>query len=286
MPEAKINIIKTLVLLFTTFITISLISCDSGGKMPEKTTHPPSIKDIPDSAWKKLSKKRIYFGHQSVGFNIIDGIKDVMRENPQIKLNIVENSDPSEFNIPLFAHSRVGKNTDPKSKIDAFVSFMEKGIGGKADIASFKFCYVDVTARTDIDKIFDDYKNTMSRLKESYPRTKFIHMTVPLTVTKTSFKTWIKVIIKKKDIWEYDDNIKRNKFNDLLRNEFEGKELIFDLAKVESTHPDGRMETFTKDGRTYYSLAPDYTDDGGHLNKKGRKTVAEQLLILLTKLCE
>jgi hypothetical protein len=286
MPEAKMNIIKTLVLLFTTFITISLISCDSGGKMPEKTTHSPSIKDIPGSAWKELSEKKVYFGHQSVGFNIIDGIKDVMRENPKIKLNIVETSDSSEFNTPLFAHSRVGKNTDPKSKIDAFASFVEKGIGGKADIAFFKFCYVDVTARTDIDKVFDDYKTIMSRLKESYPRTKFIHMAVPLTVTKTSFKTWIKVTIKKKDIWEYDDNIKRNRFNELLRKEYNGKEPVFDLAKVESTHPDGRMETFTKDGANYYSLVPNYTDDGGHLNEKGREIVAEQLLILLAGLCE
>ena len=153
--------------------------------MPEKTTHPPSIKDIPDSAWKKLSEKKVYFGHQSVGFNIIDGIKDVMKENPQIKLHIVETADPADFKTGIFAHSRVGKNMDPKSKIDAFANFVEKGIGDTANIAFFKFCYVDVTARTDIDKVFDDYKTTMSLLKESYTRTKFIHMAVPLTVTKT-----------------------------------------------------------------------------------------------------
>ena len=62
--------IKLLLIIF--FLAIFLTTCN-GGKMPEKTTHSPSIKDIPDSAWKKLSKKRIYFGHQSVGFNIIDG---------------------------------------------------------------------------------------------------------------------------------------------------------------------------------------------------------------------
>ena len=252
--------------------------------MPEKTTHSPSIKDIQDSTWKKLSEKKIYFGHQSVGFNIIDGIKDVMRENPQIKLNIVETSDPSEFNTRLFAHSRVGKNTDPKSKIDAFANTMETGMGEKADIAFFKFCYVDVTARTDVEKLFADYKNTISRLRESYPGTMLIHVTVPLTVTKTTFKTWIKKIIRKKDIWEYDDNIKRNEFNDLLRNEFEDKEPIFDLSKIESTFPDGTRSSFTKDGKTYYSLISEYTNDGGHLNDKGRKIVAEQLLIFLARL--
>lgn len=275
--------IKSLLIIF--FLAIFLTTCN-GGKMPEKTTHSPSIKDIQDSAWKKLSEKKIYFGHQSVGFNIIDGIKDVMRENPQIKLNIVETSDPSEFNIPLFAHSRVGKNMDPKSKIDAFASFVEKGIGGKADVAFFKFCYVDVTARTDVDQVFHNYKNTMSRLKESYPGTKFIHMTVPLTLTKTTIKTRIKKWIGKKAIWEYDDNIARNKFNELLRKEYNGKEPVFDLAKIESTFPDGTRSSFTKDGRTYYSLVSDYTHDGGHLNEKGRKIVAEQLLILLAGLCE
>ena len=271
-------------LLIIFLLSTVLIGCN-GEKMPEKPTHLPLIKDIQGSAWKKLSKKRIYFGHQSVGFNIIDGIKYVMKENPQIKLNIVETNDPSEFNTPLFAHSRVGKNMDPRSKIDAFANFMEKGIGDNANIAFFKFCYVDVTARTVIDKVFDDYKNTMSRLKESYPRTKFIHMSVPLTVRQTGIKAWIKKLIGR-PISGYYDNIKRNQFNELLRKEYNGKEPVFDLAMIESTFPDGSRSSFTKEGRSYYSLVSDYTDDGGHLNDKGRKIIAEQLLILLSNLCE
>lgn len=271
-------------LLIIFLLSTLLIGCN-GEKMPEKTTHSPSIKDISDSACKKLSKKRIYFGHQSVGFNIIDGIKDVMKENPQIKLNIVETSDPSEFNIPLFAHSRVGKNTDPKSKIDAFANFVEKGIGDNANIAFFKFCYVDVNAKTDVEKVFADYQNTISRLKERYPGTEFIYITVPFTARQTGIKAWIKKLIGR-PIGGYDDNIKRNEFNDLLRNEFKGKEPVFDLAMIESTFPDGARSSFTKEGRTYYSLVPDYTHDGGHLNELGRKIAAEQLLILLADLCE
>ena len=254
--------------------------------MQEKKNSFPSIKDVPASLWKKLAQKKVYFGHQSVGLNIMDGVKDLMKENPQIKLNIVETSDPSEFNTPLFAHSRVGKNIDPKSKIDAFANFMENGIGNMADIAFFKFCYVDVTARTDVERVFADYRNTISHLRESYPGTMLIHVTAPLTVTKTTFKTWIKKIIRKKDIWEYDDNIKRNQFNELLKKEYNGKEPIFDLSKIESGFADGSHSSFTKDGRTYYSLISDYTHDGGHLNEKGRKIVAEQLLILLANLSE
>ena len=274
------------------FIILFLFFACNGGKMPEKTTHSPSIKDIQESTWKKLSEKRIYFGHQSVGFNIIDGIKDVMAEHPEIKLNIVETSDPSEFNIPLFAHSRVGKNMDPKSKIDAFANFMENGIGNMADIAFFKFCFVDVTAGTNIDKVFDDYKTTMSRLKGIYPETRFIHTTVPITYKPTGIKGWRrkgKNLIKKiigRTVFDYQDNINRNVFNEKLRKEYDGKAPIFDLAEVESTFPNGIRSSFTKDGRTYYSLVPDYTHDGGHLNEKGRRIVAEQLLILLAGLCK
>ena len=166
--------------------------------MPEKTTHSPSIKDIQESTWKKLSKKKIYFGHQSVGFNIIEGLKDIMTENPQIRLNIIKTSSPSEFNTPVFAHSRVGKNRDPMTKIDAFANFMTKGIGKRADIAFFKFCYVDFGAnrKTDIKDVFSYYKKSMSMLKDIYPNKTLLHFTVPLrfrihvSKNRLNYTTW------------------------------------------------------------------------------------------------
>jgi|LGVE01.1.fsa_nt_gb hypothetical protein len=252
--------------------------------MPENRVSFTALKDVPESTWTNLSKKKVFFGHQSVGFNIVDGLKDVMKENPNIRLNIIETSNPEDFNSPLFAHARAGKNTDPESKINAFADLMKNGIGDKADIAFFKFCYVDIRSKTDVQKVFYDYKSTMSLLKKAYPGTTFVHVTVPLTLTKTSLKTWIKRIIGKKEVWEYDDNIKRNQFNDLLRKEYDGKEPVYDLAKMESTFADGKQSSFTKDGKTYHSLVPDYTHDGGHLNETGRKIAAEQLIILMAGL--
>ena len=92
--------------------------------MDEQKTHLSTIEDVPASAWEKLAQKKIFFGHHSVGFNIIEGLKDIMTENPQIRLNIIKTSSPSEFNTPVFAHSRVDKNRDPRTKIDAFANFM------------------------------------------------------------------------------------------------------------------------------------------------------------------
>ena len=258
--------------------------------MSEEVVKFPSIKDVPASAWEKLSQKKIYFGHQSVGFNIIDGIKDLMKENPQIKLNIVETADHTDFNVGLFAHSKVGKNTNPESKIDAFANFMDKGIGKKADIAFFKFCYVDVRTGTEVRNVLSDYKNIMSKLMKAYPDTKLVHVTVPLTSKPTGLKGLIrstKNAIKKiigRPFFDYHDNIIRKKFNEMLIQEYDGKALIFDIAKIESTFPDGARCSFTKNGKTYYSMVPEYTYDSGHLNETGRKKAAEQLLILLAKL--
>jgi len=159
---------------------------------------------------------------------------------------------------------------------------MEKGIGNKADMAFFKFCYVDANAGTDVKKIFEEYKNRFFSLKKNYPETKFIHVTMPLTSVQTGPRAWIKKLIGK-PIRGMEDNIKRNHFNSFLKNEYLDKDPLFDLAKIESTFPDGRRSFFTRDSVTYYTLVQDYTHDGGHLHETGRKTTAEQLLIFLAK---
>jgi hypothetical protein len=266
-------------LLIITFFMIA--ACSGGGEMEKKKATYNSLKDIPDTAWETLSKKKIYFGHQSVGYNIIDGIKDLMKEYPKIKLNIVETNDPKDFNAGVLAHSRVGKNTDPASKTAEFSKFLEQGIGNQADAAALKFCYVDVTDKTDVQKVFDDYVKTTDALKAKYPDLKLIHFTVPLTAVKTSWKTWIKKVMGKKDIWEYTGNVKKNQYNDLLIAKFKGKEPVVDIATVESTKPDGSRNTYEYEGKTYYSMVPEYSDDGGHLNEVGRKLVAAEFLITL-----
>lgn len=269
---------------FLTLTVLTLVVGCNGGKMPEKQVTFTALKDVPESTWKTLSKKKMFFDHRSVGNNIMAGVADVMQQDPQIKLNIVETSDLAAFDSPLFAHAKNGENNNPQSKIKAFASTMDNGIGNKANIAFFKFCFVDIMADTPIQTVFTDYENTMSQLKIKYPKTMFVHVTVPLTVTRTTIKTWIKKLIWKKEIWELDHNVRKNEFNDLLQSEYAGKEPVFDLASIQSTFPDGRRSTFKRNGRSYYSLVPDYTHDGGHLDEFGRKKVAEQLLILLANL--
>lgn len=270
-------------LLVTFFISILITSCN-GGEMAEKTTEFPSIKDIPTSSWEKLAQKKIYFGHQSVGNNIIEGIKELMNKYPEIKLNIVRTTDPVDFKGGIFTHSSIGKNDAPKSKIDSFEDLMKKKIDGKVDIVFFKFCFADIIGTTDVNDVFKSYRNTLSELKKLYPKTTFLHVTVPLVTTNKSIKARFKRMLGKKDIWFYDGNIKRNELNRLILDEYSGREPVFDLAEVESTYPNGRREIFKEGSNIYYAMVPEFTEDAGHLNEEGRKRAAEQLLILLANL--
>jgi hypothetical protein len=252
--------------------------------MDHAKTAMPSIQAVTESAWQKLAATRIYFGHQSVGYNILDGVGDLMRETTGLRLRIVEIANPSEITGPMLAHSKLGRNTDPQSKVDAFAEMMAKGAGTGTDIAFVKFCYVDVNAQTDVARVFAAYKNSMVRIETAYPHVRFVHFTPPLTVPKTTLKTRIKAMMGKSDIWEYNDDIKRNEFNALLRRQYGSTGRLFDMAAVESTYPDGRPCTFRVAGRTYESLVPEYTTDGGHLNERGRRAVAAQLLVFLAGL--
>jgi lysophospholipase L1-like esterase len=262
-------------------IFMATVSC-SGGQMEQPKTTYSNLKDVPDAAWEKLSGESFYFGHQSVGYNILDGVRDIMKEYPQIKLNIVESSDPGSIAPGTLAHSRVGKNTQPETKIDDFNKYLDAGIGNKVDAAALKFCYVDFMANAEPETTFNEYVNEIEKIHKSYPDLTIIHFTSPLTTLQTGLKAWIKKILGRAT--GARENINRHAYNELLRAKYKGKAPLLDIAEIESTFPDGSRSTFDADGQTYFSMVPEYTTDGGHLNEAGRKKVAEQFLLLLANL--
>ncbi|MCK4787619.1 MAG: hypothetical protein KAV87_27935 [Desulfobacteraceae bacterium] len=245
-----------------------------------------TIKDVQASAWAELKEKKIYFGHQSVGNNIIDGLKEWGRQKPEVKLRIIRLQDSYKIDSPGLYQASIGKNNYPRSKIDAFVAAMRQGIGNSADVAFFKFCFVDINSGTNVYELFDYYVEKMALLKQEYPKMTFVHFTVPLLKrNKISFKGYIKKLLGKSDgFFDDSNNIRRSEFNRLIREKYHGEERVFDLAGIESTYPDGRRCSFSKNGKIYYSLVPDYTNDGGHLNELGQKRVAEQILVFLAGL--
>ena len=227
---------------------------------------------------KIIEKARIFFGHQSVGYNIIEGMRELSDE-AESKLNIIEINRKTLLPSYYFAHAQIGQNTKPITKCDAFFKFLKWNFTDSLQVALLKFCYVDINSSSDIQSIFEYYKNTISEITKQHPHITLIHVTVPLCSIQSGWKASIKKILGKQ-LGGIGDNIKRNQFNNLLRNNYK-HEPIFDLAKVESTYPDGSRETFKIDEKNYYALAPDYTTDGGHLNSLGRKLAAKELIHVL-----
>ncbi|MDW7774278.1 MAG: hypothetical protein SCH71_15440 [Desulfobulbaceae bacterium] len=244
---------------------------------------------VPQEKWDALSGQRIFFGHQSVGYNIITGIEGILQERHNIKLDILNTSKVKEVNQPGLAHEWIGRNTDPVSKLEAFAALLHDKFGKETDIAMMKFCYVDITSDTDIDTLFIRYKTTLAELRKEFPETIFVHVTVPLTTkpqgidgVKAAGKNMIKKIMGK-PVFDYKDNIKRNLFNNKMKAEYEGREPLFDLAGLEAGYMPDRPSSFARDNTTYLTLAAEYTNDGGHLNEAGARKIGEQFLFFLAQ---
>jgi hypothetical protein len=250
----------------------------STANMTATTTTPVTVEGL-----RALSGKKIFFGHQSVGYNIIAGAGDVLKRHPEVRLNIVESADPGVFSGPVLAHAAVGRNSEPESKIREFAERMRGGLGDRVDIATFKFCYIDFNKDSDAARLFGIYNATMADLVKAYPKTRFVHVTVPLKATARGWKANIKNLLGRPDPWILD-NLRRDEFNELMRKEYAGRQPFFDLAAVEATRADGAISCDKSDGKMVPSLVNEYTFDSGHLNERGRKFVAERFLATLSSL--
>lgn len=263
----------------TLVLLLVLISAACGQPDPGATSSTLDTKDI-----QMLTQTTIFFGHQSVGGNIIQGIEELLIEPAYVNahLTIRNVSDPAAMATPALLHTTVGENYNPVSKIQAFDQLIRNGLGNQVDVAFFKFCYVDFDQNTDVQQLFETYKQTMADLARSYPETQFVHVTVPLMAQGKGVKFFVKNLMGRED--PATANLQRHRFNELLRQAYAGKEPMFDLAQFEATYAGDKTCTMTIQNQTVPCLYAGYTDDGGHLNEPGRKFVAEHLLLFLTTL--
>lgn len=264
------------------FVAQILSACQKGD-VPMSPMPTQKTDDVNESQLSRVRSMRIFFGHQSVGKNIVDGLQALATENAKYRLNIVESDTPEKIKGPVFSHFRVGSNMAPVSKIESFRDNVS--ISGKSvNVALFKFCYVDVGPDTDVVKLFHEYKKTLADLERQFPNITFIHVTIPVKALDGGVKGVVKKVLGKST--GEAANISRTSYNDLLRKEYLGKAPIFDLAAVESTTPDGSRIQGEKNGARYEALYPLYTDDGEHLNRDGGKRAAMALLNTLADAAE
>lgn len=217
-----------------------------------------------------IRQSRVLFLHQSVGFNIIDGIKRLDVEHGGNRLRVVSGPD-TRVSGPAVFEMVGGENTVPKSKIDAFAAVIREKPQLRPDLAFMKLCYVDFNAATPVGDVFAHYRTTLETLKRDYPGIKFAHVTVPLTVRPSPLKRRLSAFLGKQG-WSDIENAKRAEFNQLLLQHF-AADPIFDLATAEATAPDGSKSTFDHAGKSIQALYEGYTEDGGHLNTQGQTAI-------------
>jgi hypothetical protein len=275
----------TRALLVVFFVTCSACGNSSSDHTTVASTDIPfqESRELPSELiadLQTLAAGRAYFGHHSVGRNIIEGLERIAERANVDTLRVLQVKAGSPLPATFFAHSGVGQNKDPKSKVEDFLKRIRGYRKDTLDIAFMKFCYVDFDPYTDVDELFAYYRSSMDSLSEKRRDIRFLHATVPLKVHDLSFKDRVQKLLGR-TVWDEDANIKRFEFNERLRATYSTEQII-DIAAWESTGPEGTT-TFRKHGRKFPALNPAFTTDGGHLNEAGSEAVAIAMIRVLAK---
>lgn len=240
-----------------------------------ESVNPPSAAVLTLAA-----RTSVFFGHQSVGGNVIDGIGTVYSLRNVPAPTVVETTTPPSIGSrATFAHALIGVNGDPEAKMRDFSSALAGPLGDSVQVALLKLCYVDITAAVDVDALFAQYRSTMASLERDHPDIRFLYATVPLT-TDGGVRSTLKALLGRDDQVRAD-NVARERFNRLVRDEYAGTARLWDVAAVESTAPDGSRVTGMYAGEPYFGLLPGYAADPGHLNESGSAAAASALLPLI-----
>lgn len=267
---------RALAMALLSAVSVGACGDEMNGSMVN--TAEPMLDQITSRQWERLAEERIFFGHQSVGENLMAGVQEILAERPEIRLRVIETAEPSEMQGPGFYHAPVGRNGEPASKLTAFDGVVNSSIG-ESGTALLKYCYVDVDLNTDPNVLFEDYRRSMASLKARHPRLTVMHLTLPLQADAGTLRHVAAVVRGLPTGRQL--NLIRYRYNELVRQTYGGKEPIFDLARFESIRPDGGM-ALVRHGRSRVPvLASAWTYDGGHLNEAGRRELAAAFLATL-----
>lgn len=220
------------------------------------------------AALERAADLRIFFGHMSVGNNIISGMRQVYDAHGVTQPSFRETGIgevPTLGEGGAFVHTLIGENRHPYRKLENFAAMLRSGLAGQVDVALIKFCYIDIRWDTDVDRLFETYRDTMAELEAEFPDVRFIHVTAPLTTGPYGIKDHIKMLVGR------NDNAARERYNEMMRAEY-GPEQLLDVAALEARAPDGTVKP---------ELYAGYSNDGAHLNGTGSALAALEFVRML-----
>lgn len=204
---------------------------------------------------------RVFFGHQSVGQDVLDGVRRIAARGGS---------------VPSVQDALIGENERPLLKIEDFDARLRGGLAEQVDVAMMKLCYIDITVQTDVAALFEAYRTTLAALERDFPRVSFVHVTVPLTAEPGALSR-LRSRLTGSQRYGPAENVSRERLNALVRDAYADAHL-FDLAAVESTRPDGSRVTGRHGGADYFALYDGYAADLGHLNPTGAEVAASAWL--------
>src|SRR3982751_6306266 len=166
---------------------------------------------------QRVAGLRVVFAHQSVGNNILDGVRTIAaRENVPLR---IEETRSDNSGAPGIVHFRVGENGKPESKIDDFRKTLGAKPFGNVDVALMKFCFVDFDSDTDPKKLAADYESLIDTLQREQPATRFVAVSAPLETLQTGLKAWLKRALGREP-GGYASNARRYAFNEEIRTHY------------------------------------------------------------------
>ena len=130
----------------------------------------PNVATVAISAEElaQAAEVRLFFGHMSVGENILSGISALYAAKgltqPRVVQFPVEGPLSQVLASGAVAHAQIGQNGDPLGKLRNFDALLRSGLADQVDVAVLKFCYVDFTKSTDVDQLFREYRKTLDAL--------------------------------------------------------------------------------------------------------------------------
>lgn len=244
-------------------LLLVLLGCSSEPESPDPR-FPGATLSASEQA--TLETATIFFGHQSVGRNLLEGMAEILPG-----LRVVHGVDGPLAGGPMLLESSLGRNGDPRSKDRAFLDVADHLRSGT--VALYKYCYADMGADTDPDSLHAGYARTLARAADRGLRV--VAVTMPLTTAGPPWKYWLERLLGRTTDREL--NARRDRFNRLLRESSHPWPLV-DLARFESTAPDGTRSVVSFRGGAVPVLSSEFTADGSHLDARGRRVVAARFL--------
>ncbi len=221
---------------------------------------------VPVDALNAARALHVVFGHQSVGFDVIRGLRLLSDAVPARYAIAIQ----SQIRPEWFARNAglgeffLGRNGDPAGKIDAFATAIRDGFGERVDVAMMKLCYADLVENSDPKAVFERWKAAYEGLAKDHPKVRFVWWTVPLTLPPRC-------------------SDKRTQANDLIRAYVKEKgALLLDVADIECHAPDGKP--CLHPDRAEKLVEAYARDQGGHLNDEGAQRVGRGLWWLLARI--